>query len=355
MFEILYKKLLAKINEGTHSAVLTYLNFHNNNYGSISNKILLTEKDLKKNSFSLNDNVYKTVLDSFNTGKVNTIVIDKNNSILVEPFFPKPRLIIFGGGHIARPLVEFSSRVGFSITVIDDRLSFANKSRFPEAEKVICESFSKSFDLIDFRESDFIVIITRGHKHDEMVLRKILNYDVKYVGMIGSRSKVRSILDRLLKEGFPKNKIDSVNSPIGLDIAAITPDEIAISILSQLISFKNKDIIKKLGKDFDFPELDKDIAMELSCESKIPRAILTILSSKGSVPRKAGAKMLVDFNGKTLGTIGGGCSEATVISSSKKVMLNKGFLIEHFDMTGDRAESEGMVCGGTMDVLIESF
>ncbi|CDI50018.1 XdhC family protein [Clostridium tetani] len=355
MFESLYKELLNKINAGNRSMVLTYLDFHDNNRGSISKKILLAKKDLEKKSFIFDEDVYKIVLNSFSTGKVNTITIDKNKSILVEPFFPKPRLIIFGGGHIAKPLVEFSSRVGFSITVVDDRFSFANEARFPEAERVICEPFSKSFDLIDFRECDFVVIITRGHKHDEMILRKILNYDVNYVGMIGSRGKVKGILDRLLREGFPKNKIDSVNSPIGLDIAAITPDEIAISILSQLISFKNKDVIKKLGKDFDFPELDKDIAKELSKESKIPKAILTILSSKGSVPRKAGAKMLVDFNGNTLGTIGGGCSEATAIANSKKVILDKGFLIEHFDMTGYRAESEGMVCGGTMDVLIESF
>ncbi|MEW8955276.1 XdhC family protein [Clostridium sp.] len=355
MFENLYKELLLKVNEGNQCVMLTYLDLHSDRNGSIENKVLLTKEDLEKKSIGLNDKVYQAALTSLDTGKVETVDLEERKSILVEPFFPKPRLFVFGGGHIAKPLVEFSSRVGFSVTLIDDRPTFANSGRFPEAEKVICDSFENSFNLIDFRKSDFVVIVTRGHRHDGLVLRHVLNYDLSYVGMIGSKRRVRGMMNELLEEGFSKEKLDLVNSPIGLDIGAITPDEIAISIISELISFKNKGVINKLGKNFSFPDFDKEVAIEISEKSEMPKALITILSSKGSVPRKAGAKMIAYFDGRTLGSIGGGCSEAAVLTNARGVMIDKGFLIQHVDMTGVVAEAQGMVCGGVMEVLVESF
>ncbi|NTW45162.1 MAG: XdhC family protein, partial [Anaerolineaceae bacterium] len=107
------------------------------------------------------------------------------------------------------------------------------------------------------------------------------------------------------------------------------------------------------GKKFSFPEFDMEVIEKISESSEIPKALLTILSTKGSVPRKAGAKMAVYYDGRTIGSIGGGCSEAGVITNARRIMLDKGFIIQHVDMTGDVAESEGMVCGGIMDVLIE--
>jgi xanthine dehydrogenase accessory factor len=273
----------------------------------------------------------------------------------MEPFIPKPRLIVFGGGHIAKPLSEFASRVGFAVTVIDDRPSFANSSRFPEAEKVICEDFEKSFNLINLRKFDYVVIITRGHRYDGVVLREVLKHDLSYVGMIGSKRRVKGMMGELLNEGFSKDKLDLVNSPIGIDIGAITPDEIAISIISQLISYKNKGSVNKYGESFSLPEFDIEVAEKVFEKSSMPKALLTILSSKGSVPRKAGAKMVAYLDGRTVGSIGGGCSEAGVVTKAREIMLDKGFLIEHVDMTGDAAEAEGMVCGGIMEVLVEVF
>lgn len=355
MFENLYKDLLDKVNDGNQCVMLTSLELHNNICGSIENKILLTKDAIDQKSIPLDDTIYIKANDALLTGKIDTLNVEENKLMLIEPFFPKPRLIVFGGGHVAKPLVEFASKSGFSITVIDDRPSFANSSRFPEAENVICESFENSFKLIQFRKSDFVVIVTRGHRHDGLVLRKVLNYDLSYIGMIGSKRRVKGMMDELASEGFSEEVLNKVNSPIGIDIGAVTPDEIAISIVAELILFKNKGPRNINSKRFSYPEFDKDVTLEICKKSSIPRAIITILSSKGSVPRKSGAKMIAYLDGRTLGSIGGGCSEGGVLLKARSIMMDKGFWIENVDMTGDVAESIGMVCGGVMDVLIEVF
>jgi xanthine dehydrogenase accessory factor len=355
MLQNLYRALVDKVNSGNQCVMLTYLDLQSHRSGSISDKILLTAENIEKRTILLNEDTYEKILLSLNTGKLQMVNIGENKAVLIEPFIPKPRLIVFGGGHIAKPLVEFASRVGFSVTVIDDRPSFSNTGRFPEAEKVICESFERSFNLLNLRKSDYVVVITRGHRHDGVVLREVLNYELSYVGMIGSKRRVRGMMEELLDEGYSKDKLDLVNSPIGLDIGAITPDEIAISIIAQLISFKNKGIINKSGEKFALPEFDIEVAEKVSEASSIPKALITIISSKGSVPRKAGAKMIAYLDGRTIGSIGGGCSEAGVITKAREIMSSKGFLVEHVDMTAEVAESEGMVCGGVMEVLVEVF
>lgn len=351
----IYKALLNNVNEGVESVVLTYLRFNSERAGKIEKKLLLSLEDIEKNSLNLPSVLLDGINLSLNTGKVETVSIEDNLKVFIEPVVPEPRLIIFGGGHIGKPLCEFASRVGFSVVLVDDRPFFANTNRFPDAREVICESFEKSFDRINLTKSDFVVIITRGHRHDGLVLRKILNYDLPYVGMIGSKRRVRGMMEELKGEGYSDEKLNSVNAPIGLSIGAITPDEIAISIVSQLILYKNKGVITKFGRSFSFPEFDRDVAEKILNESSMPSSNLTILSSKGSVPRKSGAKMIAYYDGTSVGSIGGGCSEAGVITKAREIMTEeKGqFIIEHVDMTGEVAESEGMVCGGTMEVLIE--
>ena len=351
MYENVYNDLLTNLNNGAKCVLITYLNFNENELGIIEDKFFLTEENINKKIRNLSDDIYEKINDSLSNGKIEMVSINNSKSILIEPFFPKPRLIVFGGGHIAKPLVEFASKVGFSITVIDDRPYFANSTRFPEAERVICEDFQKSFNLIEFKKSDFVVIITRGHRHDKLVLSNVIKNNLNYIGMIGSRRRVRGMMEELNSEGYSQEALNNVKSPIGLDIGAITPEEIAISIVSELISFKNK--LKDSSKKFSYPEFDKDLFLEISKESSIPRAVLTIVSSKGSVPRKPGAKMVSYLTGQTLGSIGGGCSEADILTTARGIMKNKGFLIKRVDMTGDVAESIGMVCGGTMDVIIE--
>lgn len=352
MLNKVYGDLIEKVKNGHQCTMLTFLNKENR---VIKEKMLLTEDDIINKTFDLNDVIYESISESISSQEIKTFNISDNEIVLIEPYFPKPRLIVFGGGHIAKPLSEFANRVGFSVTVIDDRPYFANTLRFPHAKEVICEDFKRSFNLIDFREDDFVVIVTRGHRYDGLVLRNIINKKLKYIGMIGSKRRVKGLKEELISEGFSKEALDNINSPIGLDIYAITPDEISISIVGELISVKNKRIINNKPIKHSTPEFDMDVLSKINNEDPMPKAILTILSSKGSVPRKAGAKMIAYLDGRTLGSIGGGCSEADVLNKARNIMGSDGYLIEHVDMTGEVAESIGMVCGGTIEVLIEIF
>jgi xanthine dehydrogenase accessory factor len=268
-------------------------------------------------------------------------------------------LIILGGGHIASPLVEFGSKLGFEITVIDDRPIFANKERFPLASKVVCDSFENCFKAIDLNMSCFVVIVTRGHRHDMICLNSVLKHETAYVGMIGSKRRVRIVKENLIENGFTKEKLDNLNAPIGLSIGAVTPEEIAISILAQVIAARrlgkavlNESMKVLKGKCLEF---DVDVMEELIKVSDEPKAIVTIVSTKGSSPRHAGAKMIVWPHGKILGSIGGGCCESEVILKARDIMKEgRGYQFHTIDMTDDAAEEEGMVCGGTMEVLIET-
>jgi xanthine dehydrogenase accessory factor len=128
----------------------------------------------------------------------------------------------------------------FSVTVIDDRQDFANRERFPEAREVIVDDFHNVFDRLDFSGREYIAILTRGHKHDALVLEKVMMKPTRYVGMIGSRRKTRLVFDHLKEKGIPEDALKSVHAPIGIDIEAETPQEIAVSIVAQLIEVKRK-------------------------------------------------------------------------------------------------------------------
>jgi xanthine dehydrogenase accessory factor len=354
MFDKVFEELLDKLKEDSEVALLTHLEGNLKGEGSIKRKIVNTRAEIDDAEKSMNQDFRNDIFKTFESG-IPYLHVTDDNSILIEPFYPKPRLVIFGGGHIAMPLTEFGSKVGFSILVIDDRPKFANTFRFPEADEVICQDFSNVFNEIELKMSDFVIIVTRGHKHDGICLRKALGYKTAYLGMIGSRRRVKSMMEELQKEGYDKERLNGICSPIGLDIGAVTPEEIAIAIIAQAISYRrNSDYMKKSTK-FNWPEFDVDVIKEAASKSDVPRAMVTIISSKGSVPRKAGAKMIVYLDGRTIGTIGGGCAEANILTLARDVIRSKGYKIEHVDMTGEVAEDEGMVCGGVMDVLIEAI
>ena len=344
----IYKNLLNILNSGKKAIMITTANCRNQKNDYKRNEILLTEEDLAANVKSLDENLYKKALEVLETGKLQFINDENNGTSIIEPYFPDPKLIVLGGGHISKPLVEFASKVGFSVTVIDDRPSFANSARFPEAERVICESFDKCFENLNLNKSSFVVIVTRGHRHDMLCLKETLKYDTGYVGMIGSKRRIKITREQLLSEGYSKEILDNVNAPIGLDINAVSPEEVAISILAQLISYKR-------SKKVNYLEVDSSIIDELAKDNSESRAMATIVATKGSVPRRAGAKMIVYPDGRILGSIGGGCSEGEVINTARDIIRNGGYKIQKVDMTGNIAEDEGMVCGGIMEVFVEKL
>lgn len=371
-----YKSLMEELNKGKKAVMVTIMDNTDGDEYSAPNKILLTAENLqlsKDNEFLnknmipynrvdainyLDSTIYQKAQEALEFGNLQFVQNADKKSYLMEPYFPEPRLIIFGGGHIAKPLAEFGAKLGFLVTVVDDRPIFANKERFPDAEKVICESFENSFKYLNLNEAAFVVIVTRGHRHDLDCLKLVLKCKTAYTGMIGSRRRVKSVKEQLLCEGYSEEQINKVYAPIGLEIGAVTPEEIAISIIAQVVSQRRQGRItteKTATAKVNWPELDRVVVEELCKEKDEPRAIITIIATKGSVPRKAGAKMLVWPYGKTLGSIGGGCSEGEVIQIARDVIKSGGYKLQDIDMTGQIAEEEGMACGGIMEVTIELY
>ena len=148
---------------------------------------------------------------------------------------PDAQLILCGAGHIAIPLAHFAQRLGFRVTVIDDRSEFASASRFPNCN-VIADDFTVALRDYHFSPATYVVVITRGHEHDAEILRK----KTAYVGLIGSRRRVRFVLDMLAEKGFSQTRLKNVFTPIGLPIGAESPEEIALSIVSELVCVRRK-------------------------------------------------------------------------------------------------------------------
>jgi xanthine dehydrogenase accessory factor len=160
--------------------------------------------------------------------------------IFLEPILPAADLYIFGAGHVAYSLYRTAQNAGFDCTVIDDRELYANRERFPEAREVIAEEFDQAMANLTPSESSYIVIVTRGHRDDMRVLRWAVQTPARYVGMIGSRRKTIGIFRELQNEGLASHLFDRVHAPIGLDIGAVTPEEIAISITAELIAIRRR-------------------------------------------------------------------------------------------------------------------
>jgi xanthine dehydrogenase accessory factor len=158
--------------------------------------------------------------------------------VFIEPILTAPTMYIFGGGHISLPLAQMGKLLGFKIAIIDDRAEFASTKRFPEAEMVLAGDFSKAFSKLKIDKTSYIVIVTRGHQNDELVLEWAVGTPAQYIGMIGSQTKVKTVFSHLLAKGVSKGRLDSVYSPIGLEIGAQTPEEIAVSILAEIIKVR---------------------------------------------------------------------------------------------------------------------
>jgi xanthine dehydrogenase accessory factor len=179
-------------------------------------------------TFNLNQN------PKYDTGLVCGGTLD----IFLEPVLPPALLYIFGAGHVAVNLYKVAEHAGFEVTVVDDRDAYANRERFPDAKQVIAEDFEPAMARLSPGESSYIVITTRGHRDDMRVLRWAVQTQARYIGMIGSKRKTVTIFRELTKEGIPAHLFDRVHAPVGLDIGAVTPEEIAVAITAELIALR---------------------------------------------------------------------------------------------------------------------
>ncbi|MDR2018259.1 MAG: XdhC family protein [Syntrophobacterales bacterium] len=160
------------------------------------------------------------------------------DSTVIEPISIASTVYIFGAGHISRYLAQVVKMVDFNVVVIDDREEFANKERFPDADKVIVSDFQAVFDVLDYVGDVYVVIVTRGHNHDAYILEEALKKPSKYIGMIGSKRKIQMVYDYLRGKGIEEVVLRAVHAPIGVKINSETPQEIAVSIVAELIDIR---------------------------------------------------------------------------------------------------------------------
>ena len=173
-------------------------------------------------------------------------------NIFVEPVIPQPRAFIFGGGHVSKGISKIATLAGFSTSIIDNREAFANQERFPEAEATYAEEYEDVFPKLPVNSSSYLIIVTRGHRDDMRVLRWAVNTPAKYIAMIGSKRKTISVVHELEKEGIPREAFDKVFAPMGLEIGAELPEEIAISVVAEMIAVRR-------SPDADWRQLSKSI------------------------------------------------------------------------------------------------
>jgi xanthine dehydrogenase accessory factor len=194
-----------------------------------SREVMESEKP-RSLTFNLNQN------PKYDTGLVCGGTLD----IFVEPILPPALLYIFGAGHVSLSLYKVANGAGFDVTVVDDRERYARRERFPEAKEVIAEDFANAMGQLTPNESSYIVIVTRGHRDDMRVLRWAVQTQARYVGMIGSKRKIITIFRELTNDGISAHLFEKVHAPIGLDIGAITPEEIAVAITAELIAVRRR-------------------------------------------------------------------------------------------------------------------
>ena len=159
--------------------------------------------------------------------------------VFVERIESEPRVVLFGGGHVGKTLAHLCAIAGFKVTVVDDREEFARADRFPDAHEVVLESFARAGERVARYGWPFVVVVTRGHTHDFEVLQQVLRENVRYVGVLGSKHKIASLYQALVAAGIPEERVASVYTPVGLDIGAETPEEIAIAICAELVAVRH--------------------------------------------------------------------------------------------------------------------
>ena len=288
--------------------------------------------------------------------------------------------VVCGAGHVGRAVIRLGKFLGWHVVCLDDREAFCAQALRDGADESVCGRFGAL--LADNAKGAFsydahtcFVVVTRGHTSDLECLEEIFAHPFGYLGMMGSRSRTQRVRSLLKEHGIPEEKTARLHAPIGLKIGAVTPEEIAVSIVSQIL----QETSEGKGKGCAFPKELLDALLALygvsGCPSEDdrgtapddadgkagdaerPRGVLaTILSVRGSAPRGSGTRMLIRADLSTVGTVGGGCMEAEVIRSAGRLMAGpcpaKPEVIT-VDLTGRAGLEADMLCGGVTDVLLE--
>jgi xanthine dehydrogenase accessory factor len=246
----IYQEVVRIRQEGGSAILATLISTDPPFAGEAGSKVLLRPSGEKLGQLLKNEDLEERVLresERLLKEKTPSVIVlgpEKEASpwhkveLLLEPIFSEPTVYIFGAGHVSQQLAPLAKKVQFGVVVIDDREMFANRERFPEADEVIVSEFEESFGRLKVDGSSYIVILTRGHLYDGLVLEEAVKTNARYIGMIGSKKKIHILYQNLMKKGISKEHLGRVYAPIGLDISSETPEEIAISIVAQLIKVR---------------------------------------------------------------------------------------------------------------------
>lgn len=225
----LFEKLRSRCEAGEDSIVATRLQ----NDGTIAFKKLVESPGDIEGIGDVND-LSEEFRKSFHRHETRRVKVAQGELIL-EPIVGTPSLIIFGGGHVSRFVSQAAAMSGFRVTVVDDRPEYANANRFPEAAQTVVAEFDKPLSI---KPSTYVVIVTRGHRYDEEILEQVIRTPTRYIGMIGSKRKVLTAFERLVERGVSPEQLHRVHAPMGLEIGAVTAEEIGISVVAELIAVR---------------------------------------------------------------------------------------------------------------------
>jgi xanthine dehydrogenase accessory factor len=265
----LYEQIVQLRREGRRGAVATITNVRGSIPSFQTAKMLVLDDGSIAGTIGggcVEAEVWQAAREVMREEKPRTLTFNLNNDpkydtglvcggtldIFIEPVLPPALLYIFGAGHVAYNVYKVAGIAGFDVIVVDDRESYANRDRFPEAREIIADDFDRVAQNLHIPESAYIVIVTRGHRDDMRILRWTVNLNARYLGMIGSRRKVIAIYKELEKQGIPAEKFANVHAPVGLNIGAVTPEEIAVAIVAEMIAVRRHAIANITSKAYDY-------------------------------------------------------------------------------------------------------
>ena len=258
-----------------------------------------------------------------------------------------PELVVCGAGHVGAACIRAASYLDMHITCIEDREDYAQTAREAGAHEVICSGYADALDTIEGGDNYYFLTMSRAHAFDEVCLEKILRKPFAYVGMLGSAGKINKIRSDLMQKGISEEEFAKVHTPVGLDISANTPEEIAVAVMAEIISVKNTG--KVISTAFDHEQLDAVLS-----DPGDP-VLVTIIRKIMASQRDPGTKMIVTSDGKKGGTIGGGAAEHRALGIARDHLDDPEFITEIIRVGDEQKSADGMVCGGVIDVLFEKL
>lgn len=288
---------------------------------------------------------YRRYLDEIADVRITGVYEIGGREVYCEVMEETPKLIICGAGHVGAACIKAASNLDMHIICIEDRQDYAELAKSLGSHEVICGDYASVLDDIEGGESVYFLVATRAHAFDQVCLEHILSKKFAYVGMLGSPGKINTVKAGLAASGINEERFALVHTPVGIDISASTPEEIAIAILAEIISVKNTGGV--ITRTFSHEQLDA-----IASDAGKP-LLATVIRKIMSSPRDPGTKMVVTSDGEKWGTIGGGMAEHQALLIAREHLEDPDFVTEVIRVGDAESSSDGKVCGGVIDVLFE--